>query len=126
MGADNYITVAGTDFSEVDGLSTAVLDFTSASNVVGAGLCMWDVVLFTDVIYYAQAGQALPHALSALLCRPGGFAVGVFPADERAGTHAFWRSVEEAGLSWQEAEDTKGWHDRSDRNDATPIVSATA
>jgi len=105
------IIASASAFSAATGFSTAILDFTSASNLVAAGLGAWDMVLFTDCIFNAQTGEALPHALSALL-RPGGIAVGVFPAQERPGVARFWHAVAKAGLRWYEA-DTES-RDRQD------------
>eukprot|EP00927_Polykrikos_kofoidii_P050475 TRINITY_DN44391_c0_g1_i1.p1 TRINITY_DN44391_c0_g1~~TRINITY_DN44391_c0_g1_i1.p1 ORF type:complete len:315 (-),score=34.86 TRINITY_DN44391_c0_g1_i1:146-1090(-) len=81
--------------------AAAVLDFTSASSVRAAGLGAWDMVLFTDCIYNAQAGMALPYAVRALLARDG-VAIGVFPLETRPGIETFWMTAREAGLMWRD------------------------
>lgn len=99
----NGIAPVGRDLSVQDGFATAALDFTSASQVAAAGIALWDLILFTDCIFYGQAGEALPHALHALLSFEG-VAVGVFPAQKRPGVDKFWASAAEAGLQWREAD----------------------
>ena len=96
-------TVANADANACTVVSRQ-LDFTRQAEVLSIGDEAWDVVLFADVIYSGDGGEALPHALAELLLRgrPGAIAVGGFPQDIRAGIDAFWAQTAAIGLEWEE------------------------
>ena len=80
------------------------LDFTERAEVLsfadsyGSSL---GLILFSDCVFSASMGEALPHALAALLlASPDSVAVGVFPSQMRAGIEQFWSHASRLGLEW--------------------------
>ena len=59
------------------------------------------LVLFSDIVYGGDMGEALPYALAELLIAhgPAAMAVGVFPSQIRAGVPRFWEHAA-AVLEW--------------------------
>ena len=91
-------------------IETRTLDFNRRSDVYATADRgpLFDLVVFSDIVYGASGGSALPYALAKLLLSsPAAAVVGAFPSQRdggavRNGISEFWEHASRL-LTWREA-----------------------